>query len=104
MGWGGEDKPTKPPNTKHSKYTANPPKADSHIYLWVIHDALINPGYFFGGGGRFVVGGAGGLIWVAEYLTKNRVAGTVMFHQISVLWCCINGSLCAREKRTSLFS
>ena len=48
--------------------------------------------------------GPGELMWVAEDLTKNSVAGPVIFHQISGLLYRINVSLCERQNRTFLFS
>lgn len=44
--------------------------------------------------------GPGRLMWVAEDLTKNSVAGPVIFHQISGLLYPINVSLCERQHRT----
>lgn len=45
-----------------------------------------------------------GFTWVAENLTKNSVAATLILHKISVPLYCINVSLCVRENHTSLFS
>lgn len=54
---------------------------------------------FLGVGAHMVWGReAGGLMWIVEYLTKNNAAGPVIYHQISVLWYCINVSL--RERTT----
>lgn len=106
-------KPTKSPNIEHCKFidskstkswcpglsVANSPPA-LPILIFCNHRTCLGVGRAHMVWGR----GPGELMWVAEDLTKNSVAGPVIFHQISGLLYRINVSLCERQNRTFLFS